>query len=88
MGGSICSVSEICWERHYQFSSVYTSICSVSGTKTPEEWERKVQMLKNYPAKFPGRENNLFSRLAFNYDSLRESLFIDITRRVTLNHEE
>ncbi|RVW64579.1 putative disease resistance protein [Vitis vinifera] len=27
---------------------------AMAGTKTPEEWEKKIQMLKNYPAKFPG----------------------------------
>ncbi|KAL6313624.1 hypothetical protein AAG906_006995 [Vitis piasezkii] len=43
---------------------------AMAGTKTPEEWEKKIQMLKNYPAKFPGMENHLFSRLAFSYDSL------------------
>ncbi|RVW24676.1 Disease resistance protein RPS5 [Vitis vinifera] len=43
---------------------------AMAGTKTPEEWEKKIQMLKNYPAKFPGMENRLFSRLAFSYDSL------------------
>ncbi|KAL6313564.1 hypothetical protein AAG906_006929 [Vitis piasezkii] len=26
---------------------------AMAGTKTPEEWEKKIQMLKNYPAKFP-----------------------------------
>ncbi|RVW66937.1 putative disease resistance protein [Vitis vinifera] len=30
--------------------------------KTPEEWEKKIQMLKNYPAKFPGLSSlQLFS---------------------------
>ncbi|KAL6313593.1 hypothetical protein AAG906_006962 [Vitis piasezkii] len=43
---------------------------AMRGTKTPEQWEKKIQMLKNYPAKFPGMENHLFSRLAFSYDSL------------------
>ncbi|RVW89671.1 disease resistance protein SUMM2-like [Vitis vinifera] len=43
---------------------------AMAGTKTPEEWEKKIQMLKNYPAKFPGMENHLFSRLAFSYDRL------------------
>ncbi|KAL6313588.1 hypothetical protein AAG906_006956 [Vitis piasezkii] len=43
---------------------------AMAGTKTPEEWEKKIEMLKNYPAKFPGMENRLFSRLAFSYDSL------------------
>ncbi|RVW24659.1 putative disease resistance protein [Vitis vinifera] len=27
---------------------------AMAGTKTPEEWEKKIKMLKNYPAKFPG----------------------------------
>ena len=45
---------------------------AMAGTKTPEEWERTIKMLKNYPAKFPGMENHLFSRLAFSYDSLQD----------------
>ncbi|CBI21696.3 unnamed protein product, partial [Vitis vinifera] len=45
---------------------------AMAGTKTPEEWEKKIQMLKNYPAKFPGMENHLFPRLAFSYDSLQD----------------
>ncbi|KAL6313617.1 hypothetical protein AAG906_006986 [Vitis piasezkii] len=46
------------------------ALITIGPTKTPEEWEKKIQMLKNYPAKFPGMENRLFSRLAFRYDSL------------------
>ena len=45
---------------------------AMAGTKTPEEWEKKIQMLKNYPTKFPGMENHLFPRLAFSYDSLQD----------------
>ncbi|KAJ9672980.1 hypothetical protein PVL29_026306 [Vitis rotundifolia] len=45
---------------------------AMAGAKTPEEWEKKIPMLKNYPAKFPGMENHLFSRLAFSYDSLQD----------------
>ncbi|WKA13355.1 hypothetical protein VitviT2T_030660 [Vitis vinifera] len=47
---------------------------AMAGVKTPEEWEKKIQMLKNYPAKFPGMENHLFSRLAFSYDSLHDEV--------------
>ena len=43
---------------------------AMARRKTPEEWEKKVQMLKNYPTKFPGMENHMFSRLEFSYDSL------------------
>ena len=45
---------------------------AMAGAKTPEEWEKKIQMLKNHPAKFPGMENHLFSCLAFSYDSLQD----------------
>nr|ASZ00276.1 CC-NBS [Vitis quinquangularis] len=45
---------------------------AMAGAKTPEEWEKKIQMLKKYPAKFPGMENHLFPRLAFSYDSLQD----------------
>ncbi|KAL6314972.1 hypothetical protein AAG906_029194 [Vitis piasezkii] len=44
----------------------------MAGTKKPEEWEKKIQMLKNYPIKFPGMENHLFPRFAFSYDSLQD----------------
>ncbi|CBI21682.3 unnamed protein product, partial [Vitis vinifera] len=43
---------------------------AMAGAKTPEEWEKKIQMLKNYPAKFPGTEEDLFRVLAISYDSL------------------
>ncbi|RVW24736.1 putative disease resistance protein [Vitis vinifera] len=43
---------------------------AMAGTKTPEERRKKIEMLKNYPAKFQGMENHMFSRLAFSYDSL------------------
>ncbi|XP_034679358.1 probable disease resistance protein At5g63020 [Vitis riparia] len=45
---------------------------AMAGAKTPEEWEKKIPMLKKYPAKFPGMENHLFPRLAFSYDSLQD----------------
>ncbi|RVW89609.1 putative disease resistance protein [Vitis vinifera] len=43
---------------------------AMAGAKTPEEWEKKIEMLKNYPAKFPGTEEDLFRVLAISYDSL------------------
>ena len=53
---------------HYYLHMLSPSI--LLDIKTPEEWEKKIQMLKNYPAKFPSMENHLFSRLAFSYDNL------------------
>ncbi|XP_034680601.1 disease resistance protein SUMM2-like [Vitis riparia] len=43
---------------------------AMAGKKNYTEWKEQIQMLRNYPAKFPGMENCLFSRLAFSYDSL------------------
>ena len=42
---------------------------AMAGTKTPEEWEKKIQILKNYRAKFQDTED-LFQVLATSYDSL------------------
>ncbi|RVW24678.1 Disease resistance protein RPS5 [Vitis vinifera] len=43
---------------------------AMAGAKAPEEWEKKIEMLKNSPAKFPGTEEDLFRVLAISYDSL------------------
>ncbi|XP_034678059.1 probable disease resistance protein At5g63020 isoform X2 [Vitis riparia] len=43
---------------------------AMAGARTPEDWEKKIKMLKNYPAKFPGMGDSLFPVLAFSYDSL------------------
>ena len=43
---------------------------AMAGARTPQDWEKKIQMLKNYPAKFPGMGDSLFPVLAFSYDSL------------------
>ena len=40
------------------------------SAKTPEEWERDLQKLRLYPKDVAGTENDLFSVLAFSYDSL------------------
>ncbi|KAJ9673023.1 hypothetical protein PVL29_026345 [Vitis rotundifolia] len=43
---------------------------AMARAKTPEEWERKMQRLREYPDKVLGMENDLFRVLAFSYDSL------------------
>ncbi|KAJ9673013.1 hypothetical protein PVL29_026335 [Vitis rotundifolia] len=43
---------------------------AMAWAKTPEEWERKMQRLREYPDKVLGMENDLFRVLAFSYDSL------------------
>ena len=43
---------------------------AMASAKTPEEWERDLQKLRLYPKDVAGTENDLFSILAFSYDSL------------------
>ncbi|RVW24660.1 Retrovirus-related Pol polyprotein from transposon TNT 1-94 [Vitis vinifera] len=43
---------------------------AMAEMKTPEEWEKKIQILKRYPSKFPGMGDRLFPLLAFSYDHL------------------
>ena len=43
---------------------------AMASAKTPEEWERNLQKLRLYPKDVAGTENDLFSVLAFSYDSL------------------
>ena len=43
---------------------------AMASAKTPEEWERDLQKLRLYPKDVAGTENDLFSVLAFSYDSL------------------
>ena len=43
---------------------------AMAPAKTPEEWERNLQKLRLYPKDVAGTENDLFSVLAFSYDSL------------------
>ena len=43
---------------------------AMASAKTPEEWERKRHMLRKCPKNVAGAENDLFSVLAFSYESL------------------
>ena len=43
---------------------------AMASAKTPEEWERNIQKLRIHPKDVAGTENDLFSKLAFSYDSL------------------
>ena len=43
---------------------------AMASAKIPEEWERNLQKLRLYPKDVAGTENDLFSVLAFSYDSL------------------
>ena len=43
---------------------------AMAEMKTPEEWEKKIQILKRYPSEFPGMGDRLFPLLAFSYDHL------------------
>ncbi|KAJ9672997.1 hypothetical protein PVL29_026321 [Vitis rotundifolia] len=43
---------------------------AMAEMKTPEEWEKKIQILKRYPSEFPGMGDRLFPLLAFSYDNL------------------
>ena len=43
---------------------------AMASARTPEEWERDLQKLRLYPKDVAGTENDLFSVLAFSYDSL------------------
>ena len=38
--------------------------------KTPQRWDRAVQVLRTYPSTFAGMEDKVFPILAFSYDSL------------------
>ena len=43
---------------------------AMASAKTPEEWERDLKKLRLYPKDVAGTKNDLFSVLAFSYDSL------------------
>ena len=43
---------------------------AMASAKTPEEWESDLKKLRLYPKDVAGTENDLFSVLAFSYDSL------------------
>ncbi|KAL6335708.1 hypothetical protein AAG906_039471 [Vitis piasezkii] len=45
---------------------------SMASRKTPREWEQAIQMLKSYPAEFPGIEDEVFPILKFSYDHLAD----------------
>ncbi|KAJ9693835.1 hypothetical protein PVL29_009678 [Vitis rotundifolia] len=43
---------------------------SMASRKTPQAWEQAIQVLKSYPAKFPGMGDQVFPILKFSYDRL------------------
>ena len=43
---------------------------AMASAKTPEEWERNIQKLRIHPKDVASTVNDLFSKLAFSYDSL------------------
>eukprot|EP00261_Vitis_vinifera_P036514 XP_019077757.1 PREDICTED: probable disease resistance protein At5g63020 isoform X1 [Vitis vinifera] len=43
---------------------------AMADKKTPQEWERAIQMLKTYPSKFSGMGDHVFPVLKFSYDNL------------------
>ncbi|KAL6334982.1 hypothetical protein AAG906_023787 [Vitis piasezkii] len=45
---------------------------AMADKKTPQEWERAIQMLKTYPSKFSGMGDHVFPILKFSYDNLSD----------------
>ena len=43
---------------------------AMKGKKTPQEWQKNIELLQSYPSKVPGMENDLFRVLALSYDNL------------------
>ena len=43
---------------------------SMASRITPRDWEQAIQVLKSYPAKFAGMEDQVFPILKFSYDHL------------------
>ena len=43
---------------------------AMADKKTPQEWERAIQMLRTYPSKFSGMGDHVFPVLKFSYDNL------------------
>ncbi|GAB4850596.1 hypothetical protein Ancab_029905 [Ancistrocladus abbreviatus] len=42
----------------------------MSSKKSPQEWRRAIEVLRNYPSRFSGMANHVFPILKFSYDSL------------------
>lgn len=42
----------------------------MSSRRTPRDWEKAIQLLKSYPAKFAGLGDQAFAILKFSYDHL------------------
>ena len=49
----------------------------MADKKTPQEWERAIQMLKTYPSKFSGMGDHVFPVLKFSYDNLSDDIIKD-----------
>ncbi|KAL5822935.1 hypothetical protein ACOSQ4_020835 [Xanthoceras sorbifolium] len=45
---------------------------AMANWKTPEEWQRAIQLLRNYPFEVAGMDDHVFHKLRYSYDSLSD----------------